>query len=1086
MKNKKQLLILLFLAIAQWSFAQSRTVTGTVTDGEGMPLIGATIMVQGTNSGTATDADGSFRLEVPSGMENLVVSYTGYSEKVVPIGASTVMNLVLEEDVASLDEVVVIGYGERRKKDLTGSISTVNSEEIEKIPFASPEFALQGNTTGVRVVNSSGDPSDGPSIFVRGIGTFNGESQPLYVIDNQIISPPTAVNRDLIGNINLWTLINPNDIESISVLKDASAAAIYGSRAANGVILITTKKGKQGRARVELNVQNGVQNIPTWDVLNVDQFVTLGRELYTNSLNPDITIEEDLYGRNEADEATRLSNFNPQYDPQSPYFLGSSQTYNWQDDMINKDALSQNYNVKVSGASESANYFVSLGYVNQESILKGDDLERFNLTSNLNADVGSFLTVGLTYRAAYQTSFNQGLVDLIGSAEVPPWQPLYDPNGPLGLALPFDNYFGGGDAWNQVRLYGTGTRNNYLGSRELDDSRFELLRSVGQGYVEIKPFAGLKIRGGLSVDYVYQQRRTFNNIEASIFEINSPDPTTVGTGNSFGNLGFRTNKFINYQADLTLTYTKAFGLHNFELIAGAQDQYYKRFNEDLSTDNLTTNDFDRLFIPNDRPQVAGFSGRDQKFWFGYVGRLSYNYNSRYYLDLSFRRDASAGFPKENRWGNFYSVSGAWRISSESFMEGVDFIDDLKIRGGWGQAGNDEAVAGAYAYLSGVNEQGSYGLGSGNGDATGNYNTSVALNDLPNRNITWETVTTTYVGLDALMFNNRINATVEVFDRTTNDILQQVNLPLTVGVNDPFFNVGSVRNTGVDLLLGYNNRFGQLNFNISGNISFIKNEVLELYNDQPLTTFVFNNDVGGGFGRLEEGRSIGHIWGYVLGGVFQNQGEIDAYYSQTPDATVGEVSFVAPGDMYFLDVYGDPTDDEPFYSLTPDGQVNAFDRTEIGKTIPGYTYGLNLNAELKGFDLSVNFYGEGDVDKVADWKFVLENLNSAGTNRSVTVLDRWTPSNPSNTMPRAVVGDPAGNNRLSTRFVESAAFFRLNTWQLGYSIPTSLLDRTGVFSRFRIYLGGQNNLYMSNWSGIDPVNDRYPLPRSYFLGLNVGF
>ena len=1088
MQNEKILLLLVMaMGAATWSFGQERTLSGKVTASDGTPLIGATIIVKNSDIGTAADATGAYSLTVPEGSESLVVSYTGFSIKEVPIGVSDVIDIEMSEDVASLDEVVVIGYGERRKKDLTGSISTVNAESIEKIPFASPEFALQGNTTGVRVVNASGDPSDGPSIFVRGIGTFNGESQPLYVIDGQIISPPTAVNRDLIGDINLWTLINPNDIESISVLKDASAAAIYGSRAANGVILITTKKGKQGKPTVELNVQTGIQNIPTYDVLNVDQFVNFGREVYTNSLNPDISLEQDLYGREEADEGTRLQNFSPQFDPNSPYYLGNGNTYNWQDDLINQDALTQNYSVKVSGASESANYFISLGYVNQESVIVGDDLERFNLTSNVNADIGKFLSVGLTYRAAYQTSFSQRPADLIGASVVPPWQPLFDSKGPLGYALPFDNFFGGG-GWNQVRLYGAGTRSNFLGELELNDRRFELLRSVGQGYVEIKPLPGLKLRGGISLDYVYQQRKTFENIESSIFTINSADPESVGNGSSFGSYGLRTNKFINYQADFTVNYNKSFGSHNLDVILGAQDQFYKRFNEESSTNSLSTNDFDRIFIPNDMPNTSAFSGRDQKFWFGYVGRLSYNYDSRYYLDLSYRRDASAGFPEENRWGNFYSASAAWRISSEPFMKGLSFIDDLKIRGGWGQAGNDEAVAGAYAYLSGVNEQGSYGLGSGNGDATGNYNVAVALNDLPNREITWETVTTTYVGFDALLFNNRVNATVEVFDRTTNDILQEVSLPLTVGVNNPFFNVGSVKNTGVDLMLGYNNRIGQLEFNVSGNISFIKNEVLELYNNQPLSTFVFNQDVGGGFGRLEEGRSIGHIWGYVLGGIFQSQGEIDAYFGQTPDETIGDVSFVAPGDMYFLDVQGDPTDAEPFYSTTPDGKINAFDQTEIGKTIPGYTYGVNISAAFRGLDLSLNFYGEGDVDKLATWRFSspLQDLSSAGTNRHISVLDRWTPNNPSTDLPRAVAGDPAGNGRLSTRFVESAAFFRLNTWQLGYSLPASLLSKTNVFSRFRIFVGGQNNLYFTNWSGVDPVNDNYPLPKSYFVGLNVNF
>lgn len=1062
------------------------TVSGTVVSADdGETLIGATVLVKGTSIGTVTDIDGTYSIQVPEPTSVLVFSYTGYSSQEIEVSSRSTVDVIMSTSVGTLDEVVVIGYGERRKKDLTGSISTVNSRDIEKIPFASPEFALQGNTTGVRVVNTSGDPSAGPNIFVRGIGTFNGASQPLYVIDGQIISPPTATNRDLIGNINLWTLINPNDIESISVLKDASAAAIYGSRGANGVILITTKRGSKGKPKVELNVQTGIQNIPTYDLLNTEQFTALGREMYTNSLNPDVSLEEDLYGRNEADDAARLNNFAPQYDPQSPYYIGSTETYDWQDVLRNKNALSQNYSLKLSGASESANYFISMGYVDQESALIGDDLERYNLTSNVSADIGRLFSVGVTYRAAYQIADNEGAADLVGSAVIPPWQPIYDESNDLGYAMPLDNYFGGG-GWNQTRLYGPGTRSHYLASNELNVGEFELLRSVGQAFVEFKPFEGFKLRGGLSLDYIYQQRKGFANIESNYWEINSEDPETQGTGNSFGTLGLRTNKFINYQADITANYTKSFGSHNIDVILGVQDQFYKRFNEDLSTDNLSTNDYERIFIPNDRPSVGGFSGRDQKFWYGYVARTSYNYDSRYYLDLSFRRDASSGFPEDKRWGNFYSASSAWRISSEPFMASLDWIDDLKLRGGWGQAGNDEAVVGSYAYLSGVNEQGSYGLGSGNGNATGNYNVAVALNDLPNREITWETVTTTYFGFDALLFNNRVNATVEIYDRTTKDILQFVNLPATVGVNDPAFNIGSVQNRGVDINLGYNGRSNELTYTISGNISFINNKVLELYNNQPLTTFAFNQDVGGGFGRLEEGRSIGHIWGYQYGGIFQSQGEIDAYFGSTPDETIGDVSFVAPGDMYFLDVYGNPTEAEPFYSTTPDGVINSFDQTEIGKTIPGYTYGLNLNAAYKGLDLTVNFYGEADVTKIASARMTLENMSGAGTNRSTAVLNRWTTSNPSTSYPRAVVGDPAGNNRLSSYWIEKAGFFRLNNWQLGYSLPTSLLQKTNAISRLRIYVGGQNNIYITNWSGIDPVNDFYPLPRSYFLGMNVDF
>ena len=1060
-------------------YAQQLTVTGRVTDGtNGSALPGVSILVKGTSQGTTTDADGNYSINASS--ENVLsFSFIGYETQEITVGQRSTIDISMAASAETLGEVVVIGYGSREKKDLTGSISAIQAKDIESVPFASPQFALQGKATGVRIVNQSGDPSAGPQIFIRGIGTWNGTAQPLYVIDGQIITPPSNGNQDVIGSINLWTLINPNDIESMSVLKDASAAAIYGSRAANGVILITTKKGKKGRPVVEFNSQYGVQNTPTFDVLNTRQFVDLSREIYTNSSDPTVSLEEDLYGRSEANDVTRLQNYTPLFDPQSPYFIGEDGPfYDWQGAVRNKNAVSQNYNVKVSGAGESADYYISLGYTEQESVLQGAGLERYNLAVNINTDVGKYIRTGFNYKLTYQESDDNSTFGLEEAAFAPPWQPIFDPNNRFGYA-PVRRLYNAAGAWDPYRIYGVQTRNNTLAEQAINSQQFNLMRNMGQAFVEIEPLSGLTIRGSLSLDYTYQQRVEFGDVLAGEFNVNSADPAKSNPFGSYGGYGLRTNKFYNYQADMIVNYAKSFGLHKVNTLFSVQDQYFKNWTEDFSTTNAQTRDRNRLGVTGSPENISGFSGRSDKYWYGYVGRLSYNYDSRYYLDVSMRRDGSVGFPPEHRWGNFYSAAGAWRISEESFMENLPFINDLKLRGGWGQTGNDEAVVGRFAYLSGVSGAGSYSFGSGGGDPIGNYLIASSIRGFPNTNFTWETVTTTYAGFDATLLNNKMTFTAEYFSRITDDILQTVAIPATAGTASPVFNIGSAVNTGLELELGYNGNVGAFTYNIGGNISFVRNEVTTLYDDQPLET---------GFGRVEEGRPIGHIWGYKLGGIFQTQAEIDAYYAATPDETIGgDADFVAPGDMYFLDVQGDPTETERFYSKTPDGVINTSDMTQIGTTIPGHTYGVNLGAGFKGLDLTVNFYGEGNVDKVNTSRQLLEAMSGGGLNHSATTLSRWTTENPSTSMPRAVAGDPAGNTRFSSRWVEGAGFFRLNTWQLGYSLPSTLLEKTsGVVSRFRLFVGGQNNMIITNWSSLDPVNDAYPLPKSFFVGLNATF
>jgi len=1073
---------------------QDQQVTGQVTDELGIPLIGVTVILVGTNTGATTDFDGYYEITAEEGSQ-LQFSSLGFETQTVTVGSTKVIDVSMVESTSKLDEVVVIGFGERKQRDLTGSIATVNAETIEKVQAVSPQFALQGNTTGVRVVNASGDPNEAPQIFVRGIGTWNGDAQPLYVVDGQIFEPARAENEDTISGQglstppNLFNLINPNDIESISVLKDASAAAIYGNRGANGVVLITTKKGKRGRPVVEFNSVSTFSNTPTWNMLNTQQYVDIVEEMYANNANPDITIEDELYGRNETTDAIRLVNRSPQFDPSSPFFISDRTTYDWQDELVRQQAYSQSYDLKVSGANQTLDYYLSSSYLDQKQALRGNDLVRYTAAMNVNVNVAKWLKVGFNYKYTNQVSELNNTGTFRGFARTAPWQPLRDPNNALGYAEVIDP-FGFSDDWQPAKIYGQGSSNNTLALIDTNYRDFALNRNIGNAYVEFKPLKGLTLRGSINLDYAVQRRTTLDAWSVSnIFVTNSIDPAEEAPNApaSLGSLGLRTNKIFNYQSDFTATYANLFGKHSINLTAAVQDQRHERELVSTGGSNLTNlaDDPRRQGYSNDLANNSSIRGWDRRYWFGMVGRASYNYDGTYYVDFSYRRDASNGFDDDFRWGNFYSVSGAWRISNEGFMKSLKFINDLKFRGGWGEAGNDQAAVGQYAFLSGVGGASSTRFGSGNGDPLGNLQLGNLVADFPNQELSWEVVTTTYAGFDAILFNNKVNMTFEWYNRETDGILQQVNLAPSLALNAPLFNIGKLENRGIDLQVGYNDKIGDFNFGISGNISFLQNEVLELFDDQPL-----NLGQEDGFGRIEEGRSIGTIWGYQLGGIFQSQAEIDAYYAQFEDQTIANTDFVAPGDMFFLDVQGNPTDDERFYSTTPDGLINSFDETEIGNTIPGYTYGLNLNASWKGFDIFAGFYGEGDVDRYNFARAELEDINpgvGGVPNYLNTTLNRWTPQNTNTNIPRAVINDPANNNRFSSRFVENAAFFRLNNWQLGYSLnERALAGLNNAISSLRFYVGGQNSIYAFRYTGLDPVNDDFPLPKSITFGINAKF
>lgn len=1055
-------------------------ITGNITDDKGEALPGASVVVSGTTTGTITDIDGNYALTVPSDATSLDISFVGMKTQTIMIQGRSVIDVQLAADIGQLEEVVVIGFGTREKKDLTGSISQISGKDIEDVQFPSPQFALQGKTTGVRVINSSGDPTAAPTVYVRGIGTWQGGAQPLYVVDGQVINPRDDFgNDDTIGNINPWTFLNPGDIESMTVLKDASAAAIYGSRAANGVILITTRRGKSGRPKVEFTADTRFQNVDKLEVLPVNEMMDIHRERWTNSTNPNDVLEEDFYGRNEPSELNRLNNFYPQYDPTSPYYFGDNPaSYDWQEALLNKNAVTQNYSVRISGASETSDYYFSVGYTNQESVYVGKELNRYNVSTNLNTDVSDYVRTGLTARISYHETLNDNYPDdIVSMAQRRPYQPIYDPNNIYGFAPVLNPNFGA-TPWSEVAyLYTQATNSNEFATAELNTTNWESVRSAGIGFIEIEPISGLSFRGSVSADWQWQRRLTIGANAANIFSRNGTDPSLDGDGSSKGNGNFRDNLFINLQYDLNVTYNKVFGDHSVNVLLGAQDtRRYQRFSNG-GAQQITTTDPVRIGWSNNLTYNSSIFGQGEAFWFGYVARGSYNYDSRYYLDVSYRRDASNGFPEDTRWGNFYAFSGAWRISDETFMSGLTFIDDLKLRGGWGQAGNDANVAGGFAYLSRINATGTYALGSGNGDPLGIRLLGNALLDFPNTDIQWEVVNTTTIGFDGFFLNRAIEASVEYYSRTTDGILQQVQLAPSVPTNAPTQNIGSVVNSGIEISLGYNTQIGDLNIHVDGNISTVKNEVTALYQgnalDRPNNT------------RIEIGRPIDFIYGYQVGGMFQSHAEaVNHYLNGNWDSTV-DTSFVAGGDLFFKNVYGDPNDDYDFGNPVLDTAVNANDRDMIGKTIPGFIYGLNISLDYKGIYLTAGFYGEGDVDKINTTRQGMESMSGAG-NYLISVRDRYTAENTNGSIPRAVAGDPAGNNRFSDRWVESAAFFRLNQWQLGYRFPQTVLSQLDFIQALSVFVGGQNNLLFSNWSTLDPVNDQFPLPKSYNVGLKVTF
>ncbi|HTE26469.1 SusC/RagA family TonB-linked outer membrane protein [Flavitalea sp.] len=1010
--------------------AASINLTGTVTSASGEPLQKVSVLLKGTALGTATDKDGNYALNVPDGKGTLQFSLVGYVSREVEISDRTNISINLEPDFRSMNDVVVVGYGTQKKKDLTGSVGTVSGTELNKIAVASVDQALQGKLAGVMVTTNSGEPGGATTVRVRGIGGF-GNSEPLYVIDGVII---TYSSSDAYSN-PLATL-NMADIESINVLKDASASAIYGARAGNGVVLITTKRGKIGQARINAEVYYGVQSVTKkMDMMNAKEIAQFSNDSRTAAGLP-------IYG--------------PFTNPES---LGEG--VDWQDQIYRKANMS-NYQLSISGGNDKSQYFISGGYQKQDGIIKSSSFDRYSLRVNLDNQLTSWLKLGnnLTIsRTLSNSPTNVGNNDKFDGIVAialrrSPTLAIYNSDG-TWAGTPSGAIAYLGNVSNPLRI-----------ATELNNPN-ERIRGLGNIFFDVKLMRDLTFRTSLGIDYVLINASQFQKqiTEESVQDL-SRSATSSKTTNS------------NILSENTLNYKKVFGKHSVDVLAGytTQKATYENvyaYSENHLNDVLTTVD-----AGSSIGRLASGS-KSIVSYVSYLARINYAFDGKYLLTANIRRDGASVFSSENKFAVFPSFSAGWRISNEKFMEHIPAISNLMLRGSWGQTGIDGSLGVGAEYAS----MGTGYLYNFNGvPINGMVQTSI-----PNSSLKWETVTQTDFGFDLGLFNNRINITADYFKKHFSDMIEQRPIPGYFGIWDSPSSVNSISqamngatidNTGFEFSLNYDNQAPQdkFNYSLGVNLTTYSNKVVELAS--PTSGGAAGvNVIQGNLTRTEKGRSVGEFYGYIVDGIFQTKDEILKSPSQNANT--------APGDYKFRDVNND-------------NKINENDKTFIGSPIPDIAYGITGNMSYKQFDLNFSLQGVSGNEIVNVNKFMTESVAST-ENKNRTMLNRWTASNPNATYARAISTDPNFNDRFSTRHVEDGSFFRLRNIQFGYKLPAHLINKISL-STVRIYISAQNLFTITNYSGYNPDigsqkqsnassgldNTIYPQARSIIGGIQIGF
>lgn len=1022
---KHNLFVMVFLAISSLGLSQvnaQTTVSGKVSDETGV-LPGVNVVVQGTTIGAVTDFDGNYSINVPQGDNVLVFSYIGYIRQTVSIEGRSTINITMSEDAQALSEVVVVGYGTQRKADLTGSIGSIGAAEIVTKPITSPDQALAGTISGVNITNRSGDPGAPISVNIRGVGT-PGVNDPLWVIDGVPIVQTTniTVNTSSTTDSNPLAGLNANDIESIDVLKDAASTAIYGARAANGVIIVTTKRGKRGDARVTYDGYTSFASVRnTVDVLDVGQYIDVQGQLGTD-----------------------LSQFSGQ-----PFV-------NWQD-LIFKTGFVQNHNVSVSGGSEKATYFISGGYLDQEGNELAQNFARYSFKANSDIQVGDRLKFGesiLISQVDRQVQSEPGIFAGFNSASnAPYYQPFGD--GPLGYNLINQETVGQGSATNY--LFNTDDR--------FTKTTIQTRKVLANFYGELEIIDGLKARTSLGIDY---------NVGVGDYFTSGVDLLNGASGSSL--LVSERPIEATLTSAATLQYDKTFGDgdHNFGALFGFEQTKFRYDKQRLQGRDLFNENFAATGTT-----VAGANEADLWTLQGWLGRVTYNYKGKYLLTGNMRRDATSRFAPGNREQVFPSVSAGWRMTDENFFPEDTAFDDIKIRAGWGQSGN-QFTGLNFAYLSAIDNNVRYVIGDDQGTVVAPAPTTFANADLK-----WETSTQYDVGVDFSMFKSKLTGTFDYYNKTTDDVLIGFPLPFVSGFFLPAdANIGQIKNSGIELSLTYANAIGDFNYSIGGNLTTVKNEVTDL---GPIPSII--SGIGGASThRTIVGESLGHFYGFQTDGLYQNAAEVAA---AVPDVN----GTPSPGDIRFVDV-------------NEDGVVDANDRTILGSPFPGFFYGFVFNAEYKGWDFSMNLRGVGDREIYNSARIGLEGMTGQG-NFSTQILNRWTSEGTTNSSsnPRLAVNDPNGNNRFSDRWVEDAAYLRIQNISIGYTLPQEKIKSwtDNFITNMRFYIGAQNLATFTNYSGYDPEVGRAqsfqkgdftlatgqdggqsPLPRIIQLGWTVNF
>lgn len=1011
----KGLMILALVVLWQSSgFAQQ--VSGVVTDNSNNETLpGVNILVKGTSIGTATNSLGEYSLNVPSLNDTLIFSFIGFQTLEVPINGEREINVSMIPQSLLGDELVVVGYGTQQRQQLTGSISTVDAEESKKYSVTDPSRLLEGRVPGVQL-NSDGQPGAGPSIRIRGVGTF-GNNQPLFVIDGVPVG--TSI-RDF----------NPNDIASIQVLKDASAAAIYGSRAANGVIIITTEQGsKDTPMQVEYNAYFGVDKV--WQRIPVtgrEDYQMLVREGVANSPN---------------NLQVPAGN-----DPNSPMFIDDINT-DWQDVGL-KTGQRMNHNLSFFGGGENTTYNISLDYMDSQGTLEGHgpDYERYSARLNSTAEKGRF-----TFGQSFYYTFTEELALNYNTSELTGGRPpmivdLVTAIPTLGL---YDESEVGGCAGTDQTIHRAIVLNVPC-TNELFEGVTNVNRTFTSAYGE------LDIIDDGTQNLMYKINVSYDR--TNVRNVNWVPEFTQGFffSNSAADLNDGENIYYTGVIENTLTYDKEFeGGHDVNLLVGHTFQKGGGIFRNGYAEGFAQPYFPVL----DNGNTKTSSGAEvENALESYFTRLNYNYEDRYLLTATIRRDGSSRFKEDLRYGNFPSASVGWNLHNEDFFELPGFISEMKLRASYGELGNQSI--GEYQYIGTINPAIPYNF---NGEKV----FGATQTQIVNTDIRWETKTTTNLGVDASFLDGRFDLTAEWYSSITSDILVGVPIPATVGANNsPTVNAGELKNSGLEFALSYNKMEGDFTYSISANFSTLNNEVLALGgDDEPIFGVGSKTEVGG---------EIGRHFGYVTDGIFQTQQEIDDHAFQN--------AFTAPGDIRFKDLNGD-------------GVINAEDRDYLGSGLPSMTYGINFSGNYKQFDFSMFASGLGG-HKINSRMYRMLMLPSDYLNFHEDMLDRWTPDNTDTNIPRRVVGDPNNNGQDSDRegWLQNGTFLRINTVTLGYRLPQSLQEFAGV-NTARIYVQGQNLYSFQSYKGYNPDftsgtfnpgfdNGSYPKPRSFMVGVNIGF